>query len=157
MRKRFVLLLLLLLFSPCFSPSDSCCSATTKLLLTDVLEGNVVEDVAQVGEVGVVDVEHVKVLVGLGQVDGQPLEDRIEVDVVVARAADDAGAVGVLEALAGREEVRGRAGAGRREGRVVAVEGDVTGGGGGSSRRLVVYVGNWCWGCHCCRRRCCCC
>jgi len=47
----------------------------------------------------------VKVLVRLGQVDGEALEDGIQVDVVVTRAADYSGATGVLEALAGRKEV----------------------------------------------------
>lgn len=77
--------------------------------LTDILKGYVVKDISQVSQVCIVDVEHVKVLVRLGQVDGEALEDGVQVNVVVARAADYARTAGVLEALAGRKEVRGRA------------------------------------------------
>jgi len=65
------------------------------------------EDVAQVGEIGVVHIEHVKVLVGLGQVDGEALKNWVQVNIVIATAPNDAGTLSVHKALAGRKKVRG--------------------------------------------------
>ena len=68
------------------------------------------EDVAQVSQIGVVHVEHVKVFVWLGQVNRETLEDRVQVDVVVTTASNDSSTFPMHKTFARCKQVGRRAG-----------------------------------------------
>lgn len=64
------------------------------------------EHIAQIGNIGIVHIEHIEMFVWLGQIDRQPLEYWIEINVELATAAQNSRVFSISETVARREEVR---------------------------------------------------